>query len=552
MRYSLKDKYYQQLKERVEDKLFNFRPLLFTFLFIAIGVLFAYFYLRIELSPIWCIGLLPILATPFFFRKNKYLQTFMAVLVLATGFIVGVIGLNVQVNLYCKNKDVHSSVIEGTVYKTGNQEDYFAVMLENVRIHQKNFYGKVVAYLPKLNHQNIEITDVLLVYGDLQVNTKNNFNPYYLNEKVIGVIITDDFSIVGKKYTFFSSLRYRLQKVIRQGMDKDVAEVALGVLTGNTDGMEYGLLTNMRRGGIAHIFAVSGLHMGALYSFCLKLIQKTRLRKTPKLFRFVFMALLLIFYGGICGYSPSVIRAIVMCLCFYMGNLTGKRWDLLESIGLAGCVVLLIQPASLFEVGFQLSFGACFGIALFSKPLEDTLHQISNWIKVKIFKRSLSPITYQTQGHPPTVLQRLKRNAVSLITASLSAQMATFPICLSAFGYFSGWGLVLNFIFVPFISAVFSVLLVFVLIACVVPLALSNLILLIPNVVSQAVMLLFYAFDFSNFALENITIRTGMILCYYLSLLFLTDKLNISKSYRYSLFFCCVLGLLVCFLIGNI
>ena len=123
------------------------------------------------------------------------------------------------------------------------------------------------------------------------------------------------------------------------------------------------------------------------------------------------------------------------------------------------------------------------------------------------------------------------RASISFASVSLAAQIATAPILLYSFGYLSLWGLLLNGIFVPFISGVFSILLVFVGVASVLPVAISSVLLYLPSVVWATALLVFEAFDFSTFMLTgNITI--GSILCYYGGCLFLTDKWNMPKIYK--------------------
>jgi hypothetical protein len=88
---------------------------------------------------------------------------------------------------------------------------------------------------------------------------------------------------------------------------------------------------------------------------------------------------------------------------------------------------------------------------------------------------------------------------------------------------------------VPFISGIFSILLMFVGVASFFP-AVSSIILYLPSVVWSAVLLLFEGVDFSSVMLSGIKISIGAAMCYYGGWLFLTDKWNISKRMRILLF----------------
>ena len=93
----------------------------------------------------------------------------------------------------------------------------------------------------------------------------------------------------------------------------------------------------------------------------------------------------------------------------------------------------------------------------------------------------------------------------------------------------------LNVLFVPLISAAFSVLLLLTAIACICSLGWSIAILYLPNVILHVLLLLFEAIDFSKFAIGNIALTSGGIVCYYAALLFCSDKCNLSVKRRCAL-----------------
>ena len=130
---------------------------------------------------------------------------------------------------------------------------------------------------------------------------------------------------------------------------------------------------------------------------------------------------------------------------------------------------------------------------------------------------------------------------ITFVSVSLAAQIATAPLQLYVFGYLSVWGLLLNGIFVPFISVVFSILLLFVLLSCIC-MPIAPILLYLPSVVWNGVLLLFEAIDFSKFVISGIKITIGSMLCYYGGWIFLTDKWNFNKKLKYLLAAVCFLG----------
>ena len=426
----------------------------------------------------------------------------------------------------------------GTVVGKAVYEDGAKLVLEDIFIEEKKAEGRLNAYLPISDYKKVHIGDVVALKGF--VNTKTEllgeygFRANTIDKQIRYTLrVNDGFAVVGKSKNLFLLIRNRMERVICAGMDATASSVTLAVLTGDSANMESGLLENMRYGGIAHIFAVSGLHVGALYAFCLLLFSRTRMQSAPKPLRFFLVAGILLFYAGVCGFSASILRATVLCLVGYFMKLIGTSSDTLSGLGLSAVILLLLSPVSLFEVGFQLSFLACLGIVFFAKRIGQVCDKGYKYMR----KRHPRPLTKEQEDMikrgdtlPPSVEERVVRNAVSVFSVSLAAQIATAPVSYLAFGYFSGWSFLLNFIFVPLIGAMFAFLLLFCVLACLLPLSLAPYVLYLPSVLWNLLLLAFEIVDFSSFALTAMQLSVGSCVCYYGGVIFLTDKWNVTKK----------------------
>jgi ComEC/Rec2-related protein len=330
---------------------------------------------------------------------------------------------------------------------------------------------------------------------------------------------------------------------MHNGMNEEAATVFYAILTGDSSGIETGLLDNVRKGGIAHIFAVSGLHVGALYAACRALFEKTKLKQTPRAVRFAVVSSVIIFYGGICGFSPSVVRAAVMCLVLYASALVGLKSDLVNNTGRAGLLILLLNPAALFGLGMQLSFVASLSIGVFSRTVADTIERgvdaLSERIKnSKTFcalfqkpKDEEKPAGGKKEEQPNAAAvyfaKKRKRAVIAFVAATISAQIGTLPFQLDAFGYISIWALLLNCAFVPMISAAFSFMLAFAALALLAPIAVSSVLLYMPSVFWNTLLLLFHVLDFSA-VVTGFSFGFSMI-AYYIALILLSEKINLKK-----------------------
>ncbi len=537
------------------EKLFNFRPVFFTAIFLCLGILFAYAHRFYHWSAWWVLCCLPVFITPFVFyrARKRRLQAFVALSALTIAFCVGV-GVFYQQLAKYEQRTVYNGTynVVGTVVERTEYEYEIKVVLTDLQIEQNKEKGKLIAYLPLSFGENVSISDKILLQAELATNTAF-FNEYGFRANDIGAKMcwetekVNGCAVLGRSTNIFLHIRYMVEQRLFQGMERNAAGITLAVLTGDTARIEKGLLHNVRMGGIAHIFAVSGLHVGALYGFCLWLTEKTRLRVMQKTVRFLLMTALLLFYAGICGFSSSVMRAMTLCLVSYAAKLIGTESDMLQATGLGAILILLFKPTELFAIGFQLSFAACIGIALFSRPLRLAMEKGMERIKkfaIHLFRlqdRARANPQNKGENAPLSVMERALRAVLSFTSVSLAAQIATAPLLLYAFEYLSLWGLLLNGIFVPFIGGIFSILLLFVVAACLLPSLLSAVLLYLPSVVWSAALLLFELMDFSGFVLSNVHISMGSIMCYYGGWIFLTDKWNMSRRYKIGLSLICFL-----------
>ena len=124
-----------------------------------------------------------------------------------------------------------------------------------------------------------------------------------------------------------------------------------GILFGDKGDIAEETYDAFQKNGTAHILAVSGLHVGILYSL-LTIFLHGRRRIVPTLLLF----LLLMLYAALAGFSPSVQRAVLMITLHSIAKLLHKRYDLLSAAGTAAILLLVHHPYALFNSGFQLSF----------------------------------------------------------------------------------------------------------------------------------------------------------------------------------------------------
>ena len=322
-------------EEDWSDKLFNFRPVFFTAIFLCCGIIFSYMRICHDISPWWVLVLFGVLTLPFFFcgTKRKSLMTMLAVVLSIFAFTLGQLLFAFQINGYKDTSLVQGEThVVGCVVEIEKKNDYIKVILNELTISKNKENGKLIAYLPLSFSENIKLSDKILLVGETITQT-DLFDEYgFKAEQIQGNLrfaMNDITSCtkVGHTVHLFTEIRQRLMDCINVGMDEVSASVTIGLLLGDTSQMDFDLLKNVRYGGIAHLFAVSGLHVGALYSFLVGIFKNKKLKSSNRFMRFLILFLILFTYAGVCNFSASVVRAMIICLISYAGDLIGAKKD---------------------------------------------------------------------------------------------------------------------------------------------------------------------------------------------------------------------------------
>ncbi|REH46476.1 competence protein ComEC [Tenacibaculum gallaicum] len=249
------------------------------------------------------------------------------------------------------------------------------------------------------------------------------YHQVFLNKEQLKQLKDTDFSLVGLS----ASIRKKVQVSLKKyHFTNDEFAVINALLLGQRQEISKELLNSYTNAGAIHILAISGLHIGILLlllSFLFKPIEKL---PYGVLIKTVCIVLLLWSFAFIAGLSASVVRAVTMFTFIAVGQ-SFKRKKVIEySLISSMFFLLLMKPMFLFDVGFQLSYLAVFGI-IWVQPLLYNLWKPKFWLLDKSW---------------------------SLFTVSIAAQAGILPISLYYFHQFPGLFILSNLIIIPFLGGI--------------------------------------------------------------------------------------------------
>ena len=335
------------------------------------------------------------------------------------------------------------------------------------------------------------------------------YSAYAMSSSV--VVISDSQGLL-------EGLRSSLRDTLHDGLTNENANIAYSVLVGDKKELDNSVKDTFSYAGISHILAVSGLHVGFLVLVITFILNLCRVGRRS---RFLITSLLLLGYCTLCGFSASVLRASFMTIVLLLSGVVGKEYDGLNSLGLAGIVVLLISPIDLFSLGFQLSFMCVFMIITLADKL-------GKWLINCNF--------------PDEIAMAISISVCTTIGSSVILANSLYEISLIS--------VISNLIVIPLFSLAYPLLFVFSIIAMIVPI--FDILLILPEIILHFIKFvasIFAGFEFAHFRVFNLG---WMLVLLFITVSFIVKFFMGRKSTKTII--CGVLSILciICVIIGSI
>lgn len=211
-----------------------------------------------------------------------------------------------------------------------------------------------------------------------------------------------------------------------RGVEGHQLAILKALTTGDKRGIDEGLRSSFATSGLMHVLAVSGLHVGIIYMILGWLAAPLLLLRRGKALRTLSVLAALWLYALFTGMSPSVTRATLMFSFLLVGESAGRRYASENALFASAFFLAISDPNIVYEVGFQLSYLAVFGIFKLYRPIS-SLVATGRWLPDKAWE---------------------------LCALSLAAQIATTPISLYYFHQFPTYFIFGNLLIVPLVGLV--------------------------------------------------------------------------------------------------
>lgn len=327
----------------------------------------------------------------------------------------------------------------GEVYQKEYSKDQLVLYLKHIKVWNSNVepskISGVICYIKQEENQTEpKIGSTIAVEGTVSY-FKEARNPGEFDVRSYYQILDMDIKLYkaqilaeGNVYSRYRETLYRIRRYLEGIFDKALSEkdaaVMKAMVLGNKSELDKESRQLYQKSGIAHIFAISGLHITLLGMGLYKFLKKIRL---PQVLCAVTAICIMTAYGDMVGMSSSAYRAVFMFGMRLVAKLLKRTYDMLTAMAVAAVLILIEQPLYVHHSGFLLSFGAILGLGCMAEVVK--------------------PVKHDTKY---TMADKIK----SSLSASLGIFLIHFPIMLCVYYEFPVYSFLLNLVIIPAMSLV--------------------------------------------------------------------------------------------------
>lgn len=457
-----------------------------------------------------CISSFSVFAILYFKNKNESPKT--PIFGIVTYLLILSIGMlslffhqdTNQKNHYSNLKINEINTIKGVIIEKLKPNEFYSKFIVKIYSfnHQKSS-GKILVYFSKKNKDSIQIGNLVTFQSEIKPIAKS-FNPntfdysnYMENQNIFHQIkcFEHDYYIGETVKNFNYYVNHLRQKLVHSfdshHFSLRTKSIINALLLGQKQQIDNKTLNDYKNAGVVHILAISGLHIGIIYFFLNFVFGFLDRYHHGKTFKLILIVVLLWVFALISGMSASITRAVTMFSLIAFGNFLNRKNSVFNAVASSFLILLIYNPLSIFDVGFQLSYAAVISILLF-QPFYKKFYFSKNKIIIYI---------------------------MDLFLVSIAAQIGVLPLMMLYFKQVPTLFLLANFVVIP-LATVILILGIIVLCLNFIAMPLSLLIgKIITFLVETMNSYIHWLSSFQDYVIKNITFTSLLTIILYLVIL---------------------------------
>lgn len=294
--------------------------------------------------------------------------------------------------------------------------------------------------------------------------------PYYQNGLFIcfKVSYSEIIKINSNSFSVLASLlKNKIKNIFDRYLKKSQADLLSSLVFGRKGNLNKELEEELNLSGLSHLVAVSGLHLLILTQIIVNFLDRFSLQRFIKA---IILLFLLSFFAYLVGFTPSIVRALLMAIILIFADLNFRIYHPLNALIFTALIMTFLNPFILiYDLGFQLSFLATLGIIIFLPVFRQ--NQLFNTLKVNSFLNNfkeafLTSLSALILVYPWLIFKIGRISALALLTNMLVVPLVPYILILALgliivsplylLALFVGWFLNILLSYILVISNIFS------------------------------------------------------------------------------------------------
>lgn len=312
----------------------------------------------------------------------------------------------------------------------------------------------------------------------------NTADRYRSDGITLSATLKSDIAVTKGDYplSFIDDYRNYLTDRIKTEFSDDSGALMLGIFAGDKSSLSDELYYDIKAAGVAHLTAVSGMHLTLIITILMALLSVTGIAGTYRI-RFILTVVLTLCFTAFFGFTASVVRSGIMIITANIGAVFYRKSDCVTSVGLAVLLITLFDPLSCTDAGLILSAVTTLGAGAAAPAIS---------------------------GKLTTAFPRLNKKLCDTLCVSFCAALAGIPLSAIYFGTFSVAGIFVSVIVLPLFTVCLTAMLIYALTGGIItPIA------VIAHFcceIMQAVFSFFAAIPFLHFSCDALTVTITLII----------------------------------------
>lgn len=418
----------------------------------------------------WCVIIL--LTTILWILRNKNIRSMVALFFMFIFFVMGVLNIMSTGKKEKLCTEIGDRELPCTVsgkikeIKTDGLSDTYYITADSIVSSEFAYKGKIgiVIYTSagkerKNNPGNTDHIysdyingDYICMSGTVSVpdsaTNPGTFDQYiYLKNKGYYLCISNGtiesgnhrpYSIEG----FLYGIKNRCTKIIDNSFDSESAGIVKAMLVADKSTLDKNIKKLYSENGIAHIMAISGVHVAIIGMTLYGFLRKLRI---GRLISGTFSIAIIILYGIMTGMSSSTERAVIMLILSIAAEYFGRKTDAPTSMGFAMIIMVLGNPYVILDAGFQLSFAAITGVTVVAPKLRKLL---------RMFKRFIKEADEKKKQKHKKIMSLMIIKLIDALVVGIASFITTTPVIIYYYYQFPPYSILINLIVIPLVSLI--------------------------------------------------------------------------------------------------